>query len=102
MDQIIIAGMAAYATELAKGYGLAKKFIALAVMFFTIIFSLIGAVIYAPATGQIAWQTVVQQAIVLGAMTSGIYGLGKAAKEQPPQSPFVDNTSPRGPPEVSL
>lgn len=97
MDEIIIAGLAAYMTELCKGWGLPKKFVALAVLIFTIGFCFAGAWIYGPGE---TWREVVQRGIVLGAMTSGIYGLGKAAKEQPPSDPFVEIETPR-PPEIA-
>ncbi len=98
MDEIIIAGLAAYFTELAKGWGLPKKFVALAVLGFTVAFCFAGAWIYGPGE---SWREVVQRGIVLGAMTSGIYGLGKAAREQPPADPFVEADGPRGTPEVT-
>lgn len=87
MDEIIIAGLAAYFVELAKGWGLPKKFVALAVLAFTIAFCFAGAWIY--GMGE-TWREIIQRGVVLGAMTSGIYGLGKAAKEQPPADPFED------------
>jgi hypothetical protein len=93
MDEIIIAGLAAYFTELAKGWGLPKKFVALAVLAFTIAFCFAGAWIYGPGE---SWREVVQRGIVLGAMTSGIYGLGKAAKENPPADPFAEDLKPEG------
>lgn len=93
MDEIIIAGLAAYMTELCKGWGLPKKFVALAVLGFTIAFCFAGAWIYGPGE---SWREVVQRGIVLGAMTSGIYGLGKAAKENPPADPFAEDIKPEG------
>jgi len=85
MDEIIIAGLAAYCTELVKGWGLPKKFVALAVLAFTVAFCFAGAWIWGELSG---WREVVQRGVVLGAMTSGIYGLGKAAKGNPPADPF--------------
>jgi hypothetical protein len=98
MDELIIAGLAAYCTELTKGWGLPKKFMAIAIMVFTILFCFLGAWIYTPGE---MWREVVQRAIILGAMTSGIYGLGKAARENPPADPFLESSGPRGPPEVT-
>lgn len=85
MDEIIIVGLAAYCVELCKGWGLPKKFIALAVLSFTVAFCFGAAALWGDLG---SWREIAQQGIFLGAVTSGIYGLGKAAKENPPADPF--------------
>jgi hypothetical protein len=79
MDQILIMGLVAYAVEVTKGY-IAKQFIPALVIGFAMLFSALSAVLMGDTITPLA---AVKEGLMLGAVASGIYGMGKVALEKP-------------------
>lgn len=106
MDNFVILGLTGYFTELAKRAGLPKKYVPLVVLGLAALLTVGNAVLF----GGGDWKASLQQGLMLGAVTSGIYGLGKAAKTNPddpepapvldsePLPPVVDTVLPKADP----
>ncbi|MEW6171741.1 MAG: hypothetical protein AB1510_01545 [Bacillota bacterium] len=79
MDDVIVMGLTAYITELLKKRGLKKEWVPLVVLTLAAVLNVANAAVFDPA---IPWRKALKSGIMLGALASGIYGLGQATKEK--------------------
>ena len=77
MQELIVMGLTAYLVELVKPI-FGKRFVPGFVFLFAGVFSVLASFIFGD---MFILQEAIREAVVLGAMTSGIYGLGKSVKE---------------------
>lgn len=77
VNEILVMGLAAYATELVKGY-FGKRYIPVFVLGFATLFHV--GIAYLTGGAAINLLPAVKEGFMLGAAASGIYGMGQAVK----------------------
>lgn len=100
MDNFVILGLTGYLTELAKRAGLSKKYVPLVVLLLAALLTVGNVLLF----GGGDWKAALQQGLLLGAVTSGIYGMGKAVKSSPddPEPAPVFDSDPLPPVPVPM
>lgn len=78
VNEILVMGLTAYATEIVKGY-FGKKYVPIFVLGFATLFY--TGIMYLTSGTVAALLPAVKEGFLLGAAVSGIYGMGQAVKD---------------------
>jgi len=76
MDEAVVIGVVMLSVQMLKARGMSKQVVPLTVLILAAALNLVNARVFSP---DMPWEVALKEGLLLGALSSGVYGLGKAA-----------------------